>query len=259
MSAYEVNYGGLRVTVGLLEDSQDSHGKPKVRTAQLAFRPDPDLTGFGRDDLDAIVDLLRTARDEGYLPDPDEDDDYDGPAESDGFVTLGSAPGGQIDYEVRLEGIFKGRYPRQEFAVYQLARAMAESGSFPAAWMEGEHGPSSRPIDDEVRRHHDTELGEILLLPGARFAPGDDVIDSDGGWPCTVIFDYGDLGVHVHAQGDPDVTAIVPPGQLSRDLNSTAEWFAASQRAGCTGTGYDAGSDTIAHESDLPCPVHPGL
>jgi hypothetical protein len=181
--------------------------------------------GFGTDDREAVVDLLRASRDTGHPLGqvfPDDEDDEDGPdPEGDGFVSLGTEPGGAVSWHVQLAGECHGSYPRYEFAVYQLARAMTLADRFPAAWAEGEHGPSSRPIDDEVRRHHDTELGEILLpLPGARFAPGDEVIDSDGGWPCTVIFDYGDPGVHVHAQGDPDVTAVVPPARLSREAET---------------------------------------
>lgn len=47
--------------------------------------------------------------------------------------------------------------------------------------------------------------------------------------------------------------------EQAEDQASTAEWFAASKADGCTGTGYDAGNDSIAHEGELPCPVHPGL
>lgn len=152
---------------------------------------------------DAMVDATPGEDDEdevGDSPDPG----------GDGFVTLG-----RNDWEVRLEGIERGRYPKYEMAVYQLARVMAETGSFPACWAEGEHGPSSRLIDDEVRAFHDAGGDGLLPLPGARFAPGDLVIDTDGGWPCQVIFDYGTaIGVHVHAQGDPDVTMIVPPARL---------------------------------------------
>jgi hypothetical protein len=217
MTTYEVNYGGLRVVVGLLEDSQDSHGRPKIHTAQLAFRPDPDLTGFGRDEQDAIVDLLRTARDEGYLPDPDEDEDYDGPAESDGFVSLGTGAGGVLSYHVMLEGVCCGNYPTNDIAVYELAKAMSASGSFPAAWMEGEHGPGVRSIDGEVRQYHDEGGTGLLPLPGVRFEPGDLVVIAGEDWnPWVVIGDYGDnLGLYVHTQGDRDVTMIVT-GQAGR-------------------------------------------
>jgi hypothetical protein len=47
---------------------------------------------------------------------------------------------------------------------------------------------------------------------------------------------------------------VIQPGDAS-----TAEWFAESRAAGCTGTGYDEENDTIEHKGELPCPVHPGL
>jgi hypothetical protein len=54
--------------------------------------------------------------------------------------------------------------------------------------------------------------------------------------------------------GYPHVEPFIMPHETS-----TAEWFAKSKALGCTGTGFDAETDTIEHEGDLPCPVHPGL
>lgn len=195
--------------------------------------------------------------------DDDEDDENPGPHEADGFVSVGTGPGGRIDYEVRLEGVFKDRFPTGDIAIYELARAMDETGSFPNAWMEGEHGPSSRSIDDEVRAFHDAGGGGLLPLPGARFAPGDNVIDSDDGWPCTVIRDYGDLGVHVRAQGDPDVTAVVPPARLTQipepvqtdDAEGTERELAEASRC-VHQTGY--GLPWMEYCGiPLPYPLHP--
>ena len=41
------------------------------------------------------------------------------------------------------------------------------------------------------------------------------------------------------------------------DMPSTASWFEASKRAGCTGTGFSTRDDTIIHEG-APCPLHRG-
>lgn len=212
--AYVINYDWFRVSVDILEDSEDPHARPKIYTARMAHLDDPDLTGFGRDETDSIVDMLRTVRNEGYLPDDNYAEEDDGPTPFDGYVSLGTSPGGGTGWHVRLSARLRGSFPAERIAYYELARAMAETGEFPAAWMEGEHGPSVRSIDAEVRAFHDEGGDGLLPLPGTRFASGDLVIDIEGGWPYEVIFDYGDLGVYVHAQGDPDVTAVVPPGRL---------------------------------------------
>lgn len=37
---------------------------------------------------------------------------------------------------------------------------------------------------------------------------------------------------------------------------ATARWFAEAKSQGCTGTGFNAGDDTILHDGAPPCPVH---
>lgn len=56
------------------------------------------------------------------------------------------------------------------------------------------------------------------------------------------------------AHGYPHIEPFIMPEDAS-----TAEWFAESRAAGCTGTGYNSGNDTIEHANPGPCPVHPGL
>jgi hypothetical protein len=167
----------------------------------------------------------------GLYGDHDEShEDYDGdnlgPADSDGYVTLD-----RYRYYVSLggaNGISPGNqpangYPKPAMAVYELARLMAERGEFPAAWMEGEHGPSARPIDDEVRAFHDAGGSAMLPLPGARFEPGGLV--RWHGDLMEVVADYGTgLGVWLavagdHSAGDgvaehADISPVYDEGQL---------------------------------------------
>lgn len=46
---------------------------------------------------------------------------------------------------------------------------------------------------------------------------------------------------------------------MEDNIPGTAAWFAESKLHGCTGTGYNAETDTIEHAIPGPCPVHPGL
>lgn len=66
---YGVNYGRLHIDITILEDGASM---PKVYTARFVPAQEPvPFYGYGRDEQDAIVDLLRATRDSGRsLPGP---------------------------------------------------------------------------------------------------------------------------------------------------------------------------------------------
>lgn len=101
-------------------------------------------------------------------------------------------------FRVELEGVTIGEWPDEDVAVYELARAMSEHGSFPAAWLDPGDGPVS--VDDRVRAHHDEGGTGLLPLEGVKYDEGDDVqVLGRYGWvDATVVHDYGtQIGVHV--------------------------------------------------------------
>jgi hypothetical protein len=128
------------------------------------------------------------------LSQPHESDNYVTLDRGRYYVSLGGANGISPDSQPR------NGYPDPQVAIYELAKLMAERGEFRAAWMEGEHGPSSRSIDDEVRAFHDTGGDQLLPLDGVQYEPGDEVRSNDGTWE--VICDYGTLGVWLGVAGD---------------------------------------------------------
>jgi hypothetical protein len=140
--------------------------------------------------------------DQGAVPDEDDEDEAI-PQSWDGWVTLDNDR-----YYVMLEGLRAGPelgVPRRNMAIYELAKAMSDRGSFPAAWITGEHGPASESIDAEVRAWHDAGGDGLLPLTGTHFAPGD-IITAHGTVPWAVAADYGNMGVLLYAPGDPTVT-----------------------------------------------------
>jgi hypothetical protein len=182
--------------------------------------------GLGRDLTDDELDELDDCIPNSSIPDAIEtivteamnlagEDEDEGPVESDGYVTLDPGPGSRIGYQVRLSGVDKGTFPAQGIAVYELARAMAESGEFPSVWMAGEHGPSVRPIEDEVRAYHDAGGTGLLPLAGTRYGKGNLILLNDDTLPYEVDCDYGTLGVMAHTAGDPSVTVIAMHDRLT--------------------------------------------
>ena len=69
----------------------------------------------------------------------DEDEDPGPDLDNDGFVGYGRGSYYAQIFGRDLTGPYG--FPTSEIAIYELARAMAENGEFPAAWFEGEHGP----------------------------------------------------------------------------------------------------------------------
>ena len=109
----------------------------------------------------------------------------------------------------------KQGYPSPEIAIYEAARWQAERGEFSAAWMGGEHGPSVRSIDAEIRAYHDAGGDKLLPLPGVVYEDGAIVRLAGDPWAYVVGRDYGDLGVMIYTDGDPDVYALAHHSQLT--------------------------------------------
>jgi hypothetical protein len=153
--------------------------------------------GRTADDADRLAEALARALTQATSM---GEDWYNLPDENDGYVSLnrgryyvtfgGKSPAGQP----------RNGYPKPDIAIYELAKMMAEAGEFPPAWMEGEHGPSSREINAEVRAFHDAGGDQMRPLEGVRYEPGDEVRSDDGTWE--VIRDYGELGVWLGVYGD---------------------------------------------------------
>lgn len=138
------------------------------------------------------------------------------PGENDGWVTL---DGGR--YYVTLgqsepAGQLCGGFPVRAVAVYELARMMADRGEFPAAWISGEHGPAAEGIDSEVRAYCDEVGDKLKPLPGTRYVDGAAVSLAGDDWPAWIVDrDYGDLGVMIHTEGDPDVATLATHDRLT--------------------------------------------
>jgi hypothetical protein len=138
---------------------------------------------------------------------------HDIPDEGDGYITLDRG-----NYYVRLNTVPpedqpEHGYPDEHVAMYELAKLMTERGDFPPAWAEGEHGPSVREINDEVRAFHDQSGSQLRPLPGVRYSHGAHVIADD--WPSAVRADYGDMGVLLYPSGVPGEDTLFPHDQLT--------------------------------------------
>jgi hypothetical protein len=97
-------------------------------------------------------------------------------------------------------------YPSRTIAIYEAARWQAEAGQFSPAWVTGEHGPAAEEISSEIRAWHDESGEQMLPLPGVRYQDATIVHVEGETWPTWVVVrDYGELGVVVHAEGDPSV------------------------------------------------------
>ena len=137
----------------------------------------------------------------------------DRPDEGDGYVT---EERGEFLPSLSGKRLWKGRhgFPSREIAVYELARAMAEAGYYPNAWYVNERG-NTDAIDDAVGAWHGDD-GKLKPLPGVRHEAGDTVSLAGDDWPTwTVDADYGDMGVMVRTQGDPDVRTLASHDDLS--------------------------------------------
>lgn len=165
---------------------------------------------------DQVDDILEDWQD---MPDPYRD----------GFISIDGRRGAWfVSLEGNARGDQKHGYPSEQIAAYELARAMADDGAFPNAWAEGEHGPTTRDINDQIRAFHDEGGDKLRTLPGAIYQPGDVVIASDEEWRTWVVAgDYGDvpaggLGIMLHTLGDPDVTMFREThDNLTRDPDDT--------------------------------------
>lgn len=194
------------------------------------------------------------------------DDWYERPDENDGFVTLS-----QGRWYVTLEGMSPdgqpaNGYPDGTVAVYELAALMAEHGCFPGAWAEGEHGPSERDINSEVRAFHDEGGDKLLPLGGVQYEPGDRV-RYDGDTSLEVVRDYGQLGIWLAVAGDwsageafvrdrSQVTPVYEPGQVIEYVTSRAP--ADDTWAPGTFQGY-AGEFALVRKHGSDSPVERGL
>jgi hypothetical protein len=157
----------------------------------------------------------------------------DRPHQYDAYVSPDSHGWRGTRWYLTLEGVRPEQpgngYPDKSVAVYELARAMADRGSFPPAWAEGlDWAPVS--IDDEVRAFHDEGGDKLLPLPGVTYEPGTEVRWDDSTWE--VVRDYGELGVWLAIPVDPDAGRdhLVPHELIERaDLLSEARGWAADQ------------------------------
>jgi hypothetical protein len=139
----------------------------------------------------------------------------DRPDEYDAYVSVDRGR-----WYVRLEGVEapgqpRRGYPSRGIAVYELARAMADMGAFPVAWVEGtDWAPEG--IDAEVRAFHDEGGDKLLPLPGVLYEPGDEVLYQDSVFE--VVRDYGTgIGVWIQIPRDPEAgdDPVTPHDQLT--------------------------------------------
>lgn len=155
-------------------------------------------------------------------PEPGEDEDPGPDPDNDGFIWHGQGHGRMFGqgYDAMIFGHSLSNaygFPTAEIAMYELAKAMAEAGEFPAAWFEGEHGPSSRNIEDEVRRFHDEGSDTLLPLSGVQYAEGDQIYEQDyPGEIYTVDRDYGTLGIITCPSSDQTVQHYVKHEQRNQ-------------------------------------------
>lgn len=152
--------------------------------------------GKFHDDAEGLRDQLKQAV--GQLDDLLKDW-HDVPDDYDCYVTLDR--GG---YYVQVENKeAEGHpFPTREIAFYEAARLMAEMGSFPNAWLSGEHGPASEDCGEKIRNFHDEGGDKVDPLPGVQYADGQEVLfDGD---TVEIIRDYGDLGIRFSYYGRGD-------------------------------------------------------
>lgn len=210
------------------------------------------------DSASSLVDTLRSTADDvkaNILTDW-----QDTPDEFDGWVSEG-----RDGYYVRLEGTELGGrhgYASRDIAVYELAKAMADSGCFPNAWYQNERGN----VDDiayEVRKYHDEGGDKMLPLEGVEYGVGDRIVSGDQDW-WVVEQDYGQLGIVAHVWGDPTVRTVIEDRsevtrniecahcgkRLVRDIaGSTDAWYAVDPEPG-TAPGICEDNETGAHEPE---------
>jgi hypothetical protein len=117
------------------------------------------------------------------------------PDDHDGFIfTERHGWGAQLEgVRVKVPGAETRGLPCREAALYALAQAMAEKGSFPAAWYQ-ERGIDVS-VDSEIRAYHD-DGGDQMRRPAAgQYHPDDEIqvdYDGDGDWSyAVVVFDTG--------------------------------------------------------------------
>lgn len=170
--------------------------------------------GRTADDADRLADALGTGQIQAAKVAEDWDDR---PSEDDGYIGLDRRGwyvqlGGQPPADMTRDG-----YPTEEIATYELARMLAAAGEFPPCWAEGEHGPSTRPISEQVYAHLD-DGDQLKPLPGVKYADRACVLAPAEDWTSWVVVrDYGDLGVMVHTLGDDTVTMLAKHDQLTPD------------------------------------------
>lgn len=150
-------------------------------------------------DADALVGALRSLTEDAEQIQKDWEDRPNN--ETDGFVA--EQRGG---YSASLEGTVAGYdFPSRDIATYELAKLMADSGTFPDAWYQNERGNTDN-IGEEVRKYSDAGRGKLLPLEGVKYAEGDTVLIGTYDYPYVVDRDYGKLGVMLHISGDPSIT-----------------------------------------------------
>lgn len=101
--------------------------------------------------------------------------------ENDGFIFPPHENDGH-GWFVKFEGeIVATGVPDRDVAMFLLAEAMTNAGSFPAVWETGRDW-APQEIGDEVRAFHDAGGTDLLPLEGVEYAAGQDVIfrDEDG-------------------------------------------------------------------------------
>ena len=166
--------------------------------------------GRTEDDANSLLDELCKAavqataiRDGDWTYPPSEHDAWITLDRGNYYVNMGSSqPGNHPDHG----------YPDVRVAVYELAELMAEHGEFPPAWASGEHGPSVREINGEVRAFHDQGGDKMLPLEGVVYAEGDEVGHDGDAW--VVRRDYGTgIGVVLCNSGARDI--LVTHSQLT--------------------------------------------
>ena len=131
----------------------------------------------------------------------------DTPEDRDGYVTLY-----RLMYAVQLDLLDGGMYPTQDIATYELARMMANAGWFPNAWYQGQVGYDDINTDIKAFLTDDQDKPRLKPLDGVVYDDGDTVmLDGTCGTPCTVVRDYGKLGVMMHVEGYPSSPVFAKP------------------------------------------------
>ena len=130
----------------------------------------------------------------------------DVPEEWDGYISWEERRGWMVSLSGKTVGNSQYGFPTLEIAMFELANAMCVAGEFSNAWVQGEHGPTTRCITSELRALQDEGGTAMRPLAGVQYDEGD-LIEEAGSptWQMTVNSDYGELGITVYAPGDPDV------------------------------------------------------